>query len=401
MTVDLMDPELVRDPFTVYSRVRGPLVRGLIPGAQPLWLATRHEDVRLVLTDPRFVTNLPGSLNVTAQLLTAAGIPEDYIEYIRPGLFDHDGPEHVRLRTLVSHAFTARGVTKLRPRVEEIAETLLAKLPVEDGTVDLLQHFAYPLPITVIGELVGIPERDRAQFWQWTQALSVGFGPGMTEAMPAMADYTRQLIERRRDDPAPDLITELIQARDGQRLTETETVAMVLNLVVAGYETTANLVANGLIALLNAPDQLALLRREPDLTPRAVQELMRFCGPGLGMMPRYATVDVQLGDVLVGRGEAVIPVVAAANRDPAVFDDPDRLDISRDAGRHLGFGYGPHHCLGAALARQEAEVAFRAVLDRFPDLALAGAPERGANPGTWHFANLPVRAEGQHEPKDD
>jgi cytochrome P450 len=394
MSVDLMDPELVRDPFGTYARIRGPLVRGLIPGAEPLWLATTYEDVKFVLTDSRFVTNLPGALNVTEQLLASVGIPEDYVQYIRPGMFDLDGPDHARLRTLVSHAFTARGVSQLRPRVSTIARQLLDELPIEDGTVDLLRHFAYPLPITVIGELVGIPEQDRAQWWKWTQVLASGIGPGIGDVVPAMAEYTRELISRRRDDPAPDLITELIQARDGDKLTDAEVIAMVLNLVIAGYETTANLVANGVAALLTHPGQLDLLRRRPELMPRAVQELMRFCGPGLGMMPRYASTDVRIGDVLVQQGEAIIPVVAAANRDPMVFWDPDRLDVTREDNRHLGFGYGPHHCLGAALARQEAEVAIQALLDRYPRLTLAAVPERGPNPGTWHFAGLLVRPEG-------
>lgn len=394
MTVDLMDPELVRDPFGTYARVRGPLVRGLIPGAEPLWLATTYEDVKFVLTDSRFVTNLPGALNVAEQLMASVGVPEDYIQYIRPGMFDMDGADHVRLRTLVSHAFTARGVSRLQPRVSAIAQQLLDELPIVDGTVDLLRHFAYPLPITVIGELVGVPEPDRAEWWKWTQVLAAGVTPQMGEAVRAIADYTRELIEKHRHDPAPDLITELIKARDGDRLTDGETVAMVLNLVIAGYETTANLVANGVAALLAHPDQLDRLRSRREIMPRAVQELMRYCGPGLGLMPRYAATDVQIGEVLVQQGEAVIPVVAAANRDPMVFWDPDRLDVTREDNRHLGFGYGPHHCLGAALARQEAEVAIGALLDRYPRLALAAVPERGPNPGTWHLAGLLVRPEG-------
>ncbi|MFC7330880.1 cytochrome P450 family protein [Marinactinospora rubrisoli] len=410
--VSLVDEELVRDPFTAYARVResGTLVRGLIPGADPVWLVTRYDDVRLVLTDPRFVsdvTAVPGQAvpDVVEQIRAATGIAPEYLDHLRRGLGDVDGADHTRLRRLVSRAFTARRVAELRPRVEEIAERLLDRLPeaAENGVVDLLRHFAYPLPIAVICELVGIPEQDRGRWREWSAALAAGLGPGMEPALRGLADHTRELIGRRRAEPADDLITELVRVHDedGDRLDETELVTMVISLVLAGHETTAHLIANGTAALLTHPGQLAALRRNPELTPRAVHELMRWCGPVLATRMRYPTEDVRIADTLVRRGEPVLPVLAGGNRDPRAYQDPDRLDITRDPGgrreTHLGFGQGRHYCLGAALARQEAEVAFTALLRRFPGLRLAVTADdlrHGPNPGAWHLASVPVRLQG-------
>lgn len=386
-TVDLMDPELVRDPFGVYSRIReqAPMARGVIPGLEPLWIATRYEDVKTVMSDARFVNDATnaGAPDMTEQLLLASGIPA---KYVRPTMSDFDGPRHTRLRRLVSRAFTARRIADLRPRVEEITEDLLDRLP-QDEVVDLLQHFAYPLPITVICELVGVPEQDRMRWRDWSRLLAPGMGPGMGEAVRGMAGHTRELIEQRRASPAGDLISGL--ASDDQ-LSETELIRVILSLVVAGYETTAHLIANGTAALLTHPHQLALLRADPSLLPRAVNELIRYCGPALGTRMRYATEDTEISGTLVHKGEAVMPILAAANYDPRVFDAPEQLDVTRDGEPHVGFGHGPHYCLGAALARQEGEVAFGALLRRFPNLALAGDLQRGPNPGTWHLAGLPV-----------
>lgn len=404
MAIDLTDPELMRDPFTAYSRVReqGGLARGVIPGVPPVWLATRYDDVKVVMGDARFVNdvaNVPGmdAPNVTEQIWLAAGIPEEYLVYLRAGISDADGADHARLRKLVTRAFTAKRVAELRPRVEEITERLLDELP-DDDSVDLLAHFAYPLPIIVICELVGIPEQDRPRWRAWSAALARGMGPGMGEAMRGLIDHVGDLIELRRAEPAEDLLSALVRAQDDDRLSDVELVTLVLSLVVAGHETTAHLIANGTAALLTHPDQLKLVREDSSLLPKAVHELMRWCGPALGTRLRYATEDIDVGGTLVRKGEAVMPVLAGANHDPRAYERADRLDITRDPDRrretHVGFGHGPHYCLGAALARQEAEVAFGALLRRFPDLALAVDPDdlvRGPNPGTWQLAALPVR----------
>ncbi|MFE0025422.1 cytochrome P450 [Amycolatopsis sp. NPDC059021] len=404
--VDLTDAELVRDPFTAYSRIRerAALAKAVVPGIEPMWLVTRYDDVKLVMSDPRFVSSaaaVPGAVDLREQLWRATGIPEEHFVYLKAGVSEVDGAEHARLRGLVTRAFTVRRVTELRPRIAELTERLLDELPgrAEDGVVDLLRHFAYPLPIAVICELVGIPEKDRPQWRDWSAALAAGFGPGVAEALAGMVDHVRVLLEFRRHHPADDLITGLVraQAEDGDRLSDVEMIALVQNLVVAGHETTAHLLANGTAALLTHPDQLALLRADPALLPKAVHELMRWCGPGLGTRMRYAAEDVEIGGELVRRGEAVMPVLAGANYDPREFATPERLDITRDPGRaetHVGFGAGPHYCLGAALARQEAEIAFGALFRRYPGLALAVEPEElrhGPNPGTWQLDALPVR----------
>ncbi|WP_307867790.1 cytochrome P450 family protein [Umezawaea beigongshangensis] len=397
--IDLLDADLVRDPFGVYGRLRerSPLARGVLPGAGPLWIVTRYEDVRLVLNDRRFVgdvRSVPGAdaTDLQEQFLLAAGLAPEDLEHVRPTMSDLDGAAHAALRGAVSRAFTARRVSALRPRVERLAADLLDALP-RGEVVDLLAEFAHPLPITVICELIGVPERDRPRWREWSAALAPGGGPAMAAAVRAMAGNARELVERRRAEPADDLVTDLVLA--GDQLGEAQVISTVFSLVVAGHETTANLIANGTAALLTHPDQLALLRADPGLLPRAVQELMRWCGPALGTRMRYATEDVEIGGGVVRRGEAVMPVLGAANRDPRVFAEPDRLDVTRDAARpHVGFGHGPHHCLGAALAALEGEVAFGALLRDRPGLALAVAPEdlrRGANPGTRHLAELPVR----------
>ncbi|MEV7012573.1 cytochrome P450 [Streptosporangium sp. NPDC051022] len=408
--VSLMDPELLRDPFGGYARIRerAPLVPGILFDATTrIWLATRYDDVKRVLSDPRFVNN-PASVpgldvgNIREKGLEVRGVPPEYAPYVLDSVLDADGADHIRLRKLVSRAFTARRVAELRPRVEEITDDLLDRLGdrAVDGVVDLIEHFAYPLPITVICELVGIPEEDRPLWRDWSRSLTTLETGNLATALGGIIAYVGELIGRRRAAPADDLLSGLIRAHDedGDRLGDTEMVTMVLTLVLAGHETTAHLIGNGTAALLTHPDQLALLRSDPALTPRAVHELMRWCGPVQGTRIRYAAQDVEVGGMPVRRGEAVMAVLVGANHDPREFEDPERLDITREPdGRkenHVGFGHGLHYCLGAALARQEGEVALGALLRRFPDLALAVEPdrlERQPMPGSWRLTRLPLR----------
>jgi cytochrome P450 len=414
VTVDLLDPELLRDPFRGYSRLRerSPMVQVVDGGrASSIWLVTRHEDVRLVLNDRRFVSNpsnVPGMEieDTRAEVFRRMGIDDEYAPYLLRTVLDVDGEDHLRLRRLVSRAFTPRRVAALLPRVREIAGRLLDRLPglasPRDGVVDLLDHFAYPLPITVICELVGIPEEDRGRWLGWSRALMRSHETEhFTTAIRGIVDHVEALVARRRDEPADDLLTALLRARDedGAVLSEFELVTMVLTIVLAGHETTAHLIGNGTAALLTHRDQLDLLRADPAaLLPRAVHELMRWCGPVQGARFRYATEDVEIGGRKLRKGSKVIANLVSANFDPRRFADPHRLDITRQPdGRsetHLGFGHGLHYCLGAALARQEAEVAFGALLDRYPDLSLAVPPEkldRVPVPGAWRLASLPVR----------
>ncbi|MFD4655668.1 cytochrome P450 [Kitasatospora sp. NPDC058444] len=446
--VDLRADHLIRDPFTAFAdlRERAPLARATIPGVEPFWIAVRYQDVRTVLSDPRFVndvnavdgpvaddlatagsatddlatadgigpaaalsgpadgTTAPVPAHRTEQVWRARGMPPECATYLRAGVFGADGARHRRMRGLVHPAFTAGAVERLRPTIERLAEEYARALPRHagpDGVVDLVAHFAYPLPVTVICELLGIPESDRPRWRRWSSYLGRGAGPGLDEALRAMVGAARELVERRRAEPAEDLLSRLAAA-EGDTLAPVETVSLILNLIVAGHETTATLIGNGTAALLAHPEQLALVRSDPGLLPAAVDELMRWCGPTIGGVPRYATEDLTLAGTLVRKGEAVMPILAGANHDPRAYAEPERLDVCRASApdraghheAHLGFGHGTHRCLGSVLAHQEAVVAFGTLLRTYPRLALAVGPEaveRGPNPAAWHLAALPVR----------
>ncbi|MFC5185103.1 cytochrome P450 family protein [Actinomadura harenae] len=410
VTVDLMDADLLSDPFLGYSRLRerSPMVQVAFGGAgSPLWLVTRYEDVRAVLGDRAFVNspaNVPGLglKDVRETTVRSMGVADEYAPYLLSTVLDADGEDHLRLRRLVARTFTPRRVQEMLPRVQEITGDLLDRLPVRDGVVDLVEHFAYPLPITVICELVGIPEEDRGLWREWGAALLRQDEPeGIGAAVAGIVDYVTELVGRRRAEPADDLLTALIRVHDedGSALSGFELVTLVLALVLAGHQTTAHLIGNGLVALLDHPDQLKRLRADPSgLMPGAVHELMRWCGPVQSTRFRFAAEDVVIGGRILRKGSPVMASLVSANFDPRRFDEPHRFDITRQPdGRreaHLGFGHGLHYCLGAALARQEAEVAFTALLERHPHLSLAVPGDdldRARMPGVWQLRSLPVR----------
>jgi cytochrome P450 len=413
--VDMGDRDLMRDPYGGYAQIRerAPLVRAAIPGVEPVWIVTRYEDVKMVLSDPRFVVNpanVPGMrvAGLGDQVMQRNKVPPEFMKYRRPRMDAFDGAEHARLRRLVSQAFTVRRITEHRPKVEAITERLLDRLPAlaDDGVVDLHRHFAYPLPDTVLCELVGIPEEDRERWHVWYTISSPTIEDDKEKAWRELIAYTQNLVELRRAEPTGDLLSAMIRAQDedGDRLSDVEMIAMMVMLGLTGPQTNATFIGNGILALLTHPDQLALLRKDPALMPRAVNELLRWCGP-TQVVPRmrYAAEDVDIGGTLVRRGEAVWVVLAGANRDPRRFDDPERLDITRSAGpggsarqreAHVAFGGGAHYCLAAAQARQDAEVAFGALFRRFPGLALAVDPyelDRDPMPFQWRLSSLPVR----------
>ncbi|WP_326823291.1 cytochrome P450 family protein [Streptosporangium sp. NBC_01756] len=390
--IDLTDIDVLSDPAAAYGRVRecSPLARLLAPGMRPMWVLTRHEDARAMLSDPRFELGADS-------FMRPPGIPEHCLAYMRT-MQEMEGPEHARLRRLVSPAFTARRAVDFRPRIEPIVESLLDGLAdhAEDGAVDLLAHFARPLPIEVICELVGIPESDRPRWREYGAAVAAGWGQAFADAIPGIMEGAKAAVAARRAEPGDDLISDLIrsQAGDEGRLSDTEMVTLVWNLVLAG-QTPTNLVANAVETLLRHPGQLAALRADTGLMPRAVEELTRWCGPQLLTIPRHPREDVEMYGVPIRKGEPVTAAIVSANRDPRAFADPDRFDIGRDAGAsgHLGYAHGPHFCLGAALARAQTEIALTALLRRFPDLVLApGSPATGRvpDPGTWRLASLPV-----------
>ncbi|MFJ6788805.1 cytochrome P450 family protein [Streptomyces angustmyceticus] len=408
---NVMEPELIADPFTGYGALReqGPVLRGRFMDDSPVWLVTRFEEVRQVLRDQRFVNNpsspaldCPPEDNPLTRMMEILGLPEHLRGYLLGSILNYDAPDHTRLRRLVSRAFTARKITDLRPRVEQIAGTLLARLPehAEDGVVDLVRHFAYPLPITVICELVGIPEADRPQWRKWGADLISLDPKRLGVSFPAMIEHIHQLVRERRGALTDDLLSELIRTHDddGGRLSDVEMVTLILTLVLAGHETTAHLISNGTAALLTHPGQLRLLKDDPALLPRAVHELMRWCGPVQMTQLRYATTEVDLAGTRIHRGDAVQLILVSANFDPRHYTDPDRLDLTRHpaghAENHVGFGHGAHYCLGATLAKQEGEVAFGKLFTHYPDLSLAVAPEhleRVPLPGNWRLNALPVR----------
>ena len=379
------------DPYPRYARLRelSPIVRG-ITGAL---VVTGYDDCSTVVRDPRFVKE-------SSKLLEFLGIA-DWREHaslrylFTSSMLMMDPPDHTRLRRLVSGAFTPRRVQALRPAIERMVEDLLDGL---GGEADFVEAFAFPLPVNVIGELLGIPEPDRAQFQplsrEAAQVLEGFTREAVRRADPAtetIFDYLTGLIARRRRDPGNDLLSALIAAEEGgDQLSEDELLTTASLLFGAGFETTTNLLANGLFALLEHPDELARLREHPELAPAAVEELLRFDSP-VQSIGQVVAEPVELAGVSVGVGEVVVAYIGAGNRDPARFADPDRLDLQRRDNAPLSFGGGIHYCLGAPLARLEAQVAFPALLHRFPDLAITGAPRRRDSLTIKGFESLPLK----------
>jgi cytochrome P450 len=355
------------DPAFAELRRERPLCRVRLPYGEPAWLVTRYEDAKVVLGDPRF----------SRAAANGRDEPRSRLHRGSPGgLLRHDPPEHNRLRRLVANAFTARRVEALRPRAEQIAEGLLDRMLAHGPPADLVEDFALPLPITVICELLGVPVEDRVDFRLWSDAFlsTTRFRPEqVTEYVGRLRDYMAGLIDEHRKAPQDDLLSRLVTARDEQdRLSEEELLAMAEGILVAGHETTASQISNFVYTLLIHPEQLATLRADTSLIPHAVEELMRYVPLGGGSSSaRYALEDVELGGVTVRAGEAVVVALQSANRDESVYVHPDTLDLHRQEASHIGFGHGPHHCLGAQLARMELQAALGTLLGRLPGLRFA------------------------------
>ncbi|MFE6390159.1 cytochrome P450 family protein [Nocardiopsis dassonvillei] len=410
--IDLRSPEFTADPHSVIDRVRaaGGSAPALFVDTQKAVLFVDDEDVRTILSDRRFVldpANVSGgrAQATRSDALRGLGIRPDLITYLTESLLDKDGGDHTRLRKLVSRTFTVRRVNELRPAVQRITDGLLARLPDladGDGVVDLMPHFSYPLPIAVICDLVGVPEEDRGTWRAWSDQLS-RFDPTrpelMNDALGEMIGHIEGMLAERRARPSEDLLGALVRARDedGGRLSESELITLVFTLVIAGHETTAHLLGNGVRALLDHPVQWEILRHDPGLLPSAVHEMLRYGGTAVISKARYAAEDVELRCGRLAAGERAIAVLAGANRDPRVHPDPHRFDITRHQGSpgeaHVGFGHGIHYCLGAALARQEGEVAVGSLLTAYPGLSLVPGrePLAGRVPGAMRLDSLPVR----------
>ena len=397
--------EVLTDPYGGFSRLREEtrIARGMWDGG-PAWFITRHDDANAVLMDRRFATNsksLPGGTDTYAEVLEQLGIAKELVTHLSGSLVYTDPPDHTRLRKLVLRAFAARRIAALRPRVEAITSEVLDTLPglAVDGMVDLIEHLANPLPITVICELVGVPAEDRPKWRAWNLDYSSKDPLRLNSMLDEMSTYIRDLADKRRAEPADDLLTVLTQAHDedNDRLSDTELVTMVLTLLIAAVETTPPVIGTGVMALLTHPDQLALLRADPSLMPGAVQEVLRWCGPAVVSKLRYALEDVKIGDTLIKQGDRVQVVLGSGNHDPRRYPHPERLDITRRLDttgvQHLAYSRGAHYCLGAGLANQEIEIALAATFERYPDLALAVAPDKvewKRLPVTRQLARLPV-----------
>jgi cytochrome P450 len=373
----------------------GPVVRVPLPGGASGWLVTGYAEVREVLTHPRVLKQ---------RGLFAGPFVEDLPPGVAAGLFRHmlneNPPDHGRTRRLVAAAFTRRRVDALAPRIQQLTDVLLDQVDATvraDEPVDLVDALAAPLPVRVIGDLLGVPEESFPRFRAWTRPLVTGVLAGReayVDAAVGMLDLLRDLVAQRRAAPRDDPLSALVAARDaGDRLDEDELTSTGFLLLAAGHETTVNLIANGVHALLARPDQLALLRARPELLPGAVEELLRHDGPVHVTMPYRTSAPVRIGAVTVPAEEIVLPCLTAAGRDPARFSVPERLDVARTDGGHVAFGHGIHHCLGAPLARLEGRIALGTLLARFPHLRPAvPADALVRTPGLLMngFAALPV-----------
>ena len=365
------------DPFPVFAEVRerGAVHQVTLADGHDAWLVARYEDARTALNDPRLSKDMDAA-TASAGDVMAEGLPG-------PAFARHmlavDPPDHTRLRRLVSVAFSVRRVEELRPHVQRIVDDLLDGIAAArpDARVDLVTAFAFPLPFTVICELLGVPDDERAAFGR---ELTTLLTPTSTEseyarakaASDAVVAQLTSLVETKQRTPGDDLVSALITARDGdERLDQRELLSTIFQLIVAGHDTTASLIGNGVVALLRHPDQLAALRNDPDLVPGAVEELLRFDAPVPHSTFRYATEPIELGGATIPAGAQVIISLAAANRDHTRYDEAERLDVERPDVRHLAFGHGIHFCLGAALARMEGQLALRSLLTRFAHLRLA------------------------------
>ena len=359
-----------QDPYPVYAAMHrlSPVHRSRLMNA---WLFTRHADADAILRDHRNFGSDPRKGTLTRRQQAMLPPPEEFTMLLL------DPPDHTRLRALVNKAFTSRAVNALEARIRAITASLLDAIE-DPGGFDLMEAVAQPLPVIVVAEMLGVPPQDRAQFKRWSVARARLLEPTVSprereiaqDASRGFDDYFRKIIAARRAEPRDDILSALVQAEDeGHRLSERETLNMLRLLLIAGNETTTNLIGNGMLALLRHPDQLQRLRDDPGLIPSAVEELLRFDSPVQATF-RRALGDCEVNGFEVRKCDNIVVLVGAANRDLDAFDDPDRLDVGRTKCPHLTLGRGIHHCLGAPLARLEGRIVFEMLLERFPEIGL-------------------------------
>ncbi len=374
--IDLFSPAVKANPYPAFALVRSsdPVHRLKMEDGRTTWLITRYEDALAILKDQRFIKDFRRLLTAEQREQAQGNI----YTMMNTHMLSFDPPDHTRLRALVNISFTPRLVEQWRERIQAIADELISTIEQQgQREFDLIDAFAFPLPIIVITEMLGVPTEDREHFREWSNALLDGAGNPETfqrirEQMFAFTMYLNNLIETKRQQPGDDLISRLIVAEaDGDKLNQTELLAMIFLLLVAGHETTVNLLGNSTLALLQNPEQRQLLQENPALIKNAVEEFLRFHSPVAFGTNRWAGEDLEFGGKQMRRGDAVLVGLAASNHDSQEFAQPDQLDITRKENRHLAFGMGIHYCLGAPLARLEGQIAISTLLQRLPNLRLA------------------------------
>jgi cytochrome P450 len=367
-------PEFSQDPHSFLGSLRdaGPVHRVLLPDGTESWWVTRYDQVSACLEDhERFSSQVTKAVASNAIQNSQALIRKD--PTLRYTMINRDPPDHTRMRKLVVRAFSARRVDALRPRIEARAKGLLDQLAAIDGPVDLVRKYAFPLPVGVICDLLGVPEDDSQYFGGLINRLiGAAGGQQALESIAALKDFMGAKLEDKRAHPADDVLTGMVEAADSDGLLNREELpAMALQLLTAGHETSIYLISGGTLRLLQHPDQFEMIRSDPSLLGNAIDELLRFDPPPVPGVFRYATQDVEVGGTVIPAGALVILSVAAANRDPGRFSDPDDLDVTRQEIDHMAFGQGIHYCLGARLAKMEGEIAIGSLIQRFPELRLA------------------------------
>jgi cytochrome P450 len=383
LNVNIAASEFKADPFPYYRRLRevSPVHRVTLPEGKRAWLVTRYDDVVQVLTDERFFKDFMSLAKEHSEATFLERMLGPFLVPLARHMLNQDPPHHTRLRSIVQQAFTPRLVERMRGRIQTVSDELLDRVE-RRGRMDLIADYALPIPTTIIAEMLGVPVADRHKFHRWSSAmLAAGASRfGLLRAMPSamrFMRYIRQLIKVRREALRDDLISALITAKEAsESLSDDELLSMILLLIVAGHETTVNLIASGMLALFEHPDQLERLRNNPASIKPAVEELLRFTSPVETATERFAREDIQLSGVKISQGDLVFAAIASANRDENQFADPDTLNITREPNRHVAFGQGIHFCLGASLARLEGQIAINTLLARTRELRLAVNPSK-------------------------
>lgn len=376
--LDLTSPVFKANPYPTFAHLRLHAPVALLSSEQGhhTWLITRYQEAELVLRDERFVKN---QHNAVPSQQPQSERPPSANDLVTMGLGKFDPPDHTRLRSLVNLSFTPRLIEQWRERIQQATDELI-DVRLEHGCMDLVNDLAFPLPLAVIAEMLGVPGAERPALGNWIRLIVEALGnpaamQRVNEELQACYRYLLQLIERKRREPADDLVSSLLQVEAaGDRLSERELVAMTYLLIMAGYETTGTMISNGMLALLTHPEQMALLRNNPSLVKTAIEEFLRYRSPLMLATMRWARTDVVLGDKLIRRGDQVVVSLAAANHDETIYSQSEQLDITRTDNHHLAFSKGIHYCLGAPLARLEGQIAINTLLRRLPHLRLQVDP---------------------------